>query len=323
MTHTISGTLGSSGSGASVFFSFGIDVAQVGPAAIADAGGNFTSGPLPDNTTYNVTPVLFGAEFSPAVRAIALATADVTGVNWFGVSSYYALSAPDNVDSFNRGGVTQNPVVGWDTLVGDTSLQVVSDQCTPTAINTGGGASSGLPTGYVPQSPDQYCQYELAASIDIGELGTLGVRKDINRTVGIHLEWGGILDSTLDNGGAVQIADLTTNSVVFSSPGFADANTPFVVFHTGDILLFIARGDNFYVFLKQGSNTIPMGGGISSSTPNAGRPGIELSASTSVSAIAVKNWAAGSVVTIIPSLGNCGQAAFGSSGMKGFGNLIG
>src|SRR5258708_38060663 len=105
MPHTISGSLGPSGAGTSVFFSSGAFFPQVGPTIIADALGNFTSGSLQDNATYNVTPVLFGAEFSPSVRPIALGTTNVTGINWPGWSSYYPLLPPDNVDSFNRNGV--------------------------------------------------------------------------------------------------------------------------------------------------------------------------------------------------------------------------
>src|SRR6266850_8474031 len=104
MAHTISGSLGPSGAGATVFFSSNPpppnDVwKQVGTGIIADGSGNFTSDLLPDNDTYHVTPVLYGAEFSPAVRTVVLVTTNITGINWIGVDYYYHLLAPDNVES--------------------------------------------------------------------------------------------------------------------------------------------------------------------------------------------------------------------------------
>ncbi|MBY0374195.1 MAG: carboxypeptidase regulatory-like domain-containing protein, partial [Bryobacteraceae bacterium] len=75
-TWTISGTLGTLGSGASVALS-GSTAASV----VADGAGGYSFSGLP-NGSYTVTPAKSGVIFTPAARSLTIASASQTGVNF-------------------------------------------------------------------------------------------------------------------------------------------------------------------------------------------------------------------------------------------------
>jgi hypothetical protein len=288
-TNTISGSLGTSGAGASVFF---VETAsgffsQQKAAAIADANGNFTSLGLAQNATYLVIPVLYGAEFSPFSQSVPVVTSNVTGVNWSGSPSSYHLVQKFS-DTMNRGGVTQDPIVGWTTFTSDAALQIVANAAQSTDIS--GTTNGAYPTGYTPAA-DCFAQFSIVQVLDDQQLLLVKIRQAANPSIlGYQLEAFGGVGVAKDAG--FQIADTGANSVLFSSPGFADSHSPLYTMNVGDVLLLLARGNNIYMF----RNKVPLGAGTSTSSPLAGLSGIEIDPAEALNDAAVNNFIAGDVL---------------------------
>jgi hypothetical protein len=302
-THLISGSLGTTGIGAIVFFVETITGynAQQGTPATADGNGNYTSGPLTSNATYKVIPVLFGKEFSPFSQTVILGTSDITGINWSGTSSAYTLTS-EVTDSFNRGGITQNPIIGWTTLSSDNDIQSVSN--TAQAI-TGGDVSGAYKTGYTP-SADCYIQISPSVLSD-SDLITLKGRTDASgQTSGFQLEF--LAGLGIPNDAGFQIIDIIANAssgALFSSPGFIDEQTLIYQVDANDVLTFVIRGMNMYAFL----NGTPVGAGTSTNTPSAGFTGFEILTNIDVNEAQMINFAGGAVTTVIPSTSGSSEAS--------------
>lgn len=292
MTNTISGSLGKSGGGATVFFTeqtSGFN-SQQGAPVIADVNGNFTSPPLASSATYKVIPCLFGAEFSPFSQTVVLGTSNVTGINWSAALSYYNL-VQHNFDSFNRGGVTQNPLTGWTAFSIDTALQSVNNTCQPTTINSI-NVSGAYATGYTPTA-DCYAQVQLHQITSSQDLMVLKVRQNTTpNQIGFQLEFYG--QTGVAANAAFQLIDIVSPSgAMYSGPNFADAQNPVNTLNSGDVILLVIRGGNVYAF----QNFTPVGaGGTSANTPGAGFSGMELNADLVTTEIQLINWAAGNVL---------------------------
>lgn len=309
--YTISGSLGTSGAGATVFFTEQAsgNYNQQGTPPIADSNGNFTSAALPPNATYKVIPVLYGAEFSPFSQTVNLVTSNIAGINWTGSPSAYHLVQGFS-DTFNRANV--NPLDnGWSTpAVGASALQIVSDGCECTV------ASSTVCSAYPSYTPPADCYVSLAIKVSLNHsqafiiLGRQNTDLD-SGTVGYQLEGSGGAGTV--NDGAFQIAGIAEDSGLFSTPGFADNQTPIYTIQLGDVFTLVLRGNNQYMF----QNSTPLGASTSSLSPNADLCGVLLTCTT-LSDIAINNFVAGSVAagsgSNYYSQPDCRVAPFGPNG---------
>lgn len=132
-THTISGSLGSAGASALIYFIS--STTQTVYSASADGSGNYTS-PALENDTYTVSPQIVGCYFSPATSSQALSGANITGVNFTAIKVATNLSfttvATDTMQRANEnplsdGGnwlVDGTPVPPW-----DPPCQILSNEC--------------------------------------------------------------------------------------------------------------------------------------------------------------------------------------------------
>jgi hypothetical protein len=306
-TNTISGSLGKAGAGAVVIV-IGNAVSgdnagfneQICPPVTADGNGNYiTPGLAPNDTViphYVVVPILFGAEFSPFSQQVTITNADITGINWNGPASYYSL-VQDFSDTCNRGGVTQNPAVGWTTTSGHSNvdLQIVADAIQGSASD--GAISGGFPTGYTPAA-DCYFGVTLVSMSTNDALELILRDTTAGATAGFEVEF------VADTGSAnafFQMNDVAAETALISAYGFLlDEPLGQYTFNVGDQLLVLCRGQNCYCFQRPVNTNayypLMAGRGLSV-TPNAGISDIiMLVTSGATSAQSFKNVVGGKIV---------------------------
>lgn len=326
--YTLSGSLGAKGAGAVVFITQDISggtFAGLWPTAsmvTADGSGNYTSGALLPNpfnyqgsvgdgsvVSYLVTPAIFGSEFTPFSQSVTMSAANQTGIN-FSFASAYKL-VPVYSDSFNTGGVGQNPITGWTTVSDDSALQIGTANAAE--ASTDASICGAYPTAYTETQADSYCQFTLVAENKSDTL-VLNIRADSSAAAaGYDFEMVGTLGTA--NTGAVQLLDTGANAPLMTGIGYVSyPGTPPYEFHVGDIMTLMARGNNVYMFWTSGSTTTPVAAGSSTTSPNAGLSVIQINTvSATLSRTSVSNFVAGNVEAnnVNPGAGASGGAFAG------------
>ena len=155
-TWSISGSLGSSGSGATMKLSGAMSV-----TITADTSGNYAFTGLA-NGTYTVTPSKTGYTFSPASQSVTVNTANLSGVNFTAVPQTWSLSGTISPSSTGSGATV--------TLAGPT-------RATATADASGNYTFSGLPNGAYTVAPSKagYTFSPASQSVTINSANLSGV----------------------------------------------------------------------------------------------------------------------------------------------------
>jgi uncharacterized protein (TIGR03437 family) len=112
-TWSISGSLGSSGSGATMTLS-----GAASATITADASGNYTFTGLP-NGTYTVTPSKTGYTLSPASQSVTINSGNLSGINFTAVRQTWTMSGAISPSSTGSGAIL--------TLSGAGSASVAAD----------------------------------------------------------------------------------------------------------------------------------------------------------------------------------------------------
>ena len=311
--YTVSGNLGKAGANATVAV-IGNAVSggnqgqqeQICIPVTADSSGNYTTPALAPNTVvipnYQIIPILFGVEFSPFNQTVIVTNANITGVNWTGPYSYYTL-VQDFSDTCNRGGVTQNPAVGWTTssASGTVPMEIVADaiQC-----SQAGQIASAFPAGYTPQS-DCYFSYTIV-TMSRNDAVEMILR---DTTVGVQTGFESEFAATAGtNNATFQLNDVASESALFTGYGFLpdEPDTEFT-FNVGDQLVFVCRGISCYLF------RVPVGTGTYVSLAAAQSVGVTLS--PGISSITISDIIGATNLTSFKNIvGGFVQASSGPSG---------
>src|ERR1700676_5166695 len=83
MAHTITGNCGIAGANVQWVGAISAGVTTVGHVT-ADGSGNYTTGSVLPDGTYQITPYSPGNIFSPSFQSITVSGADISGVNFIG-----------------------------------------------------------------------------------------------------------------------------------------------------------------------------------------------------------------------------------------------
>jgi hypothetical protein len=323
-TNSISGSLGAAGAGATVFLTLNITGGDPSGYAglwmeqaetVADGSGNYSFAGLTSNpfdflgvstngsvVGYRITPVLFGAEFTPFSSDQVLSGSDITGVN-FSVSSHYSL-VQEYVADFSG---THNPLPNWTQVSDDpTGLQTVGGLCQALGDDADGTTPSGAyPSVYVPSSADCYSKSTLGAMND-QDLLAAEIRADSSAaSLGFGIEYYG--SAGTPNDGGLQVLDIAANNALMTGLGFLNVGTFPHTWQIGDAVILITRGQNTYAFLNPAaapSTYIPLGGGTSTNSPAVGFTPIQLDVATSD--FTTSSWSAfsaGKVIAASPGSG--------------------
>lgn len=275
---TISGSLGSSGAGATVIVvsnTTGGPNAGLRPmacaAVVANASGNYTTplvAPNDANTpNYIVIPILWEKEFTPFSQSVIITNANKTGLNWTGTPAIYSVNV-DFTDRFQRG--PQNPLGGWTTFPIDSNLQLNSSNgVEPTAVDP--TVCGAYPSSFVPNSANCWCQVDLLTFV-AGDIMAPILRTTTDPTVhGFDCE----VTCELGSVGALwQLNDIDANGPLVSGLGFITGVSQYT-FSKGDGIIIVARGSHIYLFQKHSGNQIPLGAGSSSNSPSVGKVGLQ------------------------------------------------
>lgn len=284
---TISGSLGSIGANAAVFFLNTADNPDFNPnvvSSFADGSGDYVSPDLAPGT-YLVTPALFGMEFSPFNSSQTVASSNITGVD-FGFGSFYSLQ-PGGSDAFNYSGDldVQNSTDWKLDAAGDGPI--VAENGFAQGTDDEFSVENWIGPGYTsPYTGDVWASIVLRTSdADTQNSFVIGLRADSAvSSFGIWLEW--FTNSGLGTPtAAMDILDIADQTLGL----FLSDNT--LEFNAGDEFLCVARGSNYYLFQNRiaiGAVTFP------STTP--GFTSLIQDVGDLADTTTIQNWQTGAVV---------------------------
>lgn len=137
----------------------------VGNSVIADSSGNYNTGAILPNGTYEIQPTAFGYKFTPFSAIRTIVGANISGVNFTS-----ALIAPTTLsftqltqDTFQRANENPlNPAV-WDSWFGVDHAQIVSNECVLNLWPTNTQGDCNLTNNAIDWStaPDQWVEVKL------------------------------------------------------------------------------------------------------------------------------------------------------------------